>query len=114
MTGVQTCALPISFALFLDAVRSVDKTALGEQARLEIDRPILNSSHELSQEQKQAFEASLLKLMGASRPVSYEINPELGLGFELRFENLTVHKSIRKYLEETETTIRGSLEKSGR
>lgn len=103
-----------TFALFIEAVRSVDKTTVGEQAQPETDAPALYSSHKLSDDQKQTFEACLEELLGVSRAVTYEIDTTLVLGFELRFETLTVHKSVRKYLEETEATIKGSLEQSSR
>lgn len=97
------------FATFLQKIATLDPETLQDE-RSGTEELILKSAVELSQEQKSTLEERLQDAVGTFDGISYEVDEELILGYELKLETLTVHANITKYLEETEKSIAQALE----
>ncbi len=97
------------FATFLQKIATLDPETLQDE-RLGTEELFLKSAVELSQEQKSTLEKRLQDAVGTFDGISYEVDEELILGYELKLETLTVHANITKYLEETEKSIAQALE----
>ena len=102
-----------TFSLFLEQVRSIDSARLADEASASTGNynATLLSSKGVTPEQRKAIEDSLQEALGTLPDISYEEDPELVLGFELRFDTLVIQKNVRKYLQETQANILNTLEK---
>lgn len=70
----------------------------------------LYSARELKEKEKDQIKASLEESMTNVEDISFEINKDLILGYELNLESYTVHNSIKTYLNEIEGDISSLLE----
>lgn len=98
-----------AFAAFLQKIASLG-AEVPKEANAVPERLILKSARELAEEQKAALEKRLQDVVGPFAGISYVVDGDLILGYELKLETLTVHTNILKYLEETEKNIAAALE----
>lgn len=98
------------FLSFLGRIASLDTSSLNNGDSFENEDLILISSSELTTRQKHMLEQALTSSLGPYRSISYQTDESLVLGYELKFETLTLHNNIKKYLEESEKSILKTLE----
>lgn len=70
----------------------------------------LYSSQELSDDNKKEIKLTLQETIPQIENISYEVNKDLVLGYELNLETYTIHNSIKNYLKEVEDHIKSILE----
>lgn len=70
---------------------------------------ILISSEEMPDDKKRMLENALMKKLGGYRSLTYKVDENLMIGYELKFETFTVATNIKKYLDESEKHIMGKL-----
>ena len=99
------------FEMFLRQISSIDLAELKEEGAGRDDRATMLSHTELDGDKKKTVEKNLQSVLGFLPHVSYEVDDGLLLGYQLHFATLTVQKSMRRYLDETEKNIRAQLEK---
>lgn len=82
-----------------------DKDILDEKSHVN-----LYSSKELSKDNKEKIKLALQENIPQIENISYEVNKDLILGFELNLETYTIHNSIKNYLNQVEDNITNILE----
>lgn len=97
------------FKSFIGTLESIEndipnKNALQNEKHLDI-----YSAQELTKDKKEDLNLILKKYFPNVENISYEINNELIIGYELSLETYTVHNSIKSYLDEIESSILDDL-----
>lgn len=70
----------------------------------------LSSSRELSEDNKSKIKLTLKESIPQIENITYEVNKDLVLGYELNLETYTIHNNIKNYLKEVENNIKNVLE----
>lgn len=97
------------FKSFISNLKSLEnnipnKNALKNEKHLDV-----YGAQEFTDKEKRDLNSILKKNFPNMVDVSYEINKELVLGYELSLETYTIHNSIKSYLDEIESSIMDDL-----
>lgn len=88
------------------------RESISDDRLLEDQRHIsLSSAREMTQDEKNKVEEILRDQIGNFENISYKVNNDLIIGYELNLDTHTVQTSIKNYLEEIEKNIVDRLEK---
>lgn len=100
-----------TFQAFLAKFDEIDESMLEEEKMSEKESLILYSSHIVSDFQKKELESKLKEIFGRVREISYELNEELIMGYEIKLGTINIHKNVNKHLEEVERKIKETIER---
>lgn len=99
------------FHSFIEKINSLDEESLSTEIPSDNKDIILISSEGISEVQREQLEKQLKEKIGDFKSISYSVEDNLILGYELKLETLTIHTNIKKYLDEAEKNILNTLEK---
>lgn len=100
------------FQSFLEKICHIEEEVQIENFSLQGEDIILTSYKVLSKDRKERLKQTLKKSLGDFKELSFEVEENLIIGYELKLETFTIHTNIRKYLEEVEKNILETLEKA--
>lgn len=98
------------FKSFLEDLKNVKEKIPNKDILDEKNHVNLASSKELSKEDKRKIKLTLQENIPQIENISYSVNKDLILGYELNLETYTIHNSIKNYLDKVEDNIKNILE----
>lgn len=99
------------FQSFINKIESMDQEMLKNELPSENKELLLISSEDIPEAQRKKLEKKIKEKIGDFKNISYTVEKDLILGYELNLDTITVHTNIKKYLDEAEKNVVKALEK---
>ncbi len=99
------------FEAFLDRIQTLDEEFVTSERSSKEQAFTVTSAEEMSDTHKERLETTLVEKLGDYEKITYRVEEDLILGYELRLETATIHTNIEKYLDEAEENIVKALER---